>query len=165
MDKKDAKIIEILIEDARTPFSRIAKTLRIGTDTVIRRYKRLLKQGIISKPFLVLDSRLYGFEGIIDFLIKLRPNSDRDKIHDQLTQLEDLTCIAKTYGDHDLYISLFFKDFEQVTATIRQMKQIKEIVSLEPLTYLKQDWTIPIVSATNIAGTKPEAPSVLKPFL
>jgi Lrp/AsnC family transcriptional regulator, regulator for asnA, asnC and gidA len=165
MDEIDAKILEILISDARTPFSQIAKTLHVGTDTVFRRYKRLLKLGIITRATLVLDSRVFGFEGLIDFLIKLRPGADREKVQTQLIKLEGLIGIAKTYGDHDLYISLYFRDFEQITATVRRIKQIKEVVGLESLMYLAQDWTIPIVSATNISGAKRKSSSFLKPFL
>jgi Lrp/AsnC family transcriptional regulator, regulator for asnA, asnC and gidA len=165
IDETDAKIIDILIKNARTPFSRIAKTLCIGTDTVFRRYKRLLKHGIITKSTVVLDSRLFGFDSIIDFLIKLKPNADRDGVRNQLAEIENLLCVAKAFGDHDLYISSYFTDFRQIIALIRRIKQMEEVVGLEPLMYLTQGWTIPIVSATNIAGTKPETPSILKPFL
>ncbi len=165
MDKIDAQILEILINNARTPFSQIAKTLHVGTDTVFRRYKRLLKRGIITKATLVLDSRVFGFENIVDFLIKLRPNADRDKVHSELAKFENLSCIAKTYGDHDLYISMYFKDFSQIIETIRKIKQIVEIVGLEPLFYLEQTWTIPIISASNIVAAERKSSSFLEPFL
>ena len=95
----------------------------------------------------------------------MKPNTEREKICAELRDLEGLTCIAKTLGDPDLYISIFFTDFEQIAATIHRIKQIKEVVGVEPLMYLTKNWTIPIVSSTNIAGKKPELPSILKPFL
>jgi DNA-binding Lrp family transcriptional regulator len=47
MDQLDIEIIEILQRDARIPFSKMAKNLKVGIDTILRRYNKLLKTGII----------------------------------------------------------------------------------------------------------------------
>ncbi|PVX23458.1 MAG: transcriptional regulator, partial [Candidatus Bathyarchaeum sp.] len=57
MDQTDYKIVRILCKDARTPFQRIAKTLGIGTDTVIRRYNKLKEDGVILGSTVVLNSK------------------------------------------------------------------------------------------------------------
>lgn len=144
MDDLDAKIIEILRKDARTPFSKIARFLEVGTDTVFRRFKKLQAQGIIGNPTIILDSKMCGFEGLIDFLIKTKPGADAAKIQAQLAKLENVIFTAKTLGDHDLYCSVFFRNSKNMIDIDREIKKIEEIVTVETIIYAAQDWTIPI---------------------
>jgi len=52
IDEIDKKILKILQEDSRTPFSRIAKMLNLSESTIHLRIKRLREEGII-RGFLV----------------------------------------------------------------------------------------------------------------
>jgi Lrp/AsnC family transcriptional regulator, regulator for asnA, asnC and gidA len=148
-------IIQILTRDAQKPFSQIAKELNIGTDTVFRRYKRLRKQGAIRNPTIVLDSKMCGFEGLVDFLIKAKPGADTTKIQEQLAKLDTVTLTAKTLGDHDLYCSAFFRDFKNLTEIGEKIREIENIVTAEPVIYIAQNWTIPSSSWTSPAIFSP----------
>jgi Lrp/AsnC family transcriptional regulator for asnA, asnC and gidA len=156
MDDIDREIIDLLRRDAKTPFSKIAKTLNLGTDTVMRRYKKLLKQGIISNPTIFLDSYLCGFEGLVDFLIKIKSGADAQRIRVQLTKLENVILTARTMGDHDLYCSVFFRNFGKMIQISEEIKKIEDIISVEPIIYVAQKWAIPLNSDYN-----PTYPSAL----
>ncbi len=144
MDDLDARIIEELRKDARTPFSKIAKFLEIGTDTVFRRFKKLQAQGIVGNPTIILDSKMCGFEGLIDFLIKTKPGANTTKIQAQIANIENVFCTAKTLGDHDLYCSVFFRNFKNMTNIYEEIMKIDEIVTVETIIYVAQNWTIPL---------------------
>ncbi len=160
MDRIDAEIIEALRRDAKTPFSKIAKTLNMGTDTVLRRFRKLIKQGIISNPTIVLDSYMCGFEGLVDFLIKTKSVADNDGIRVKLTKLENVILTARTLGDHDLYCSVFFRNFEKMVEIFEQIKKIEDIISAEPIIYVSQKWAIPLDSDYNptFPSAVPKAP-------
>src|SRR4030042_2964757 len=144
MNDVDREIIDLLRRDAKTPFSKIAKTLNLGTDTVMRRFKKLLKQGIISNPTIFLDSYLCGFEGLVDFLIKIKSGADAEGIRVQLTKLENVILTARTMGDHDLYCSVFFRNFGKMIELSEKIKKIEDIISVEPIIYVAQKWAIPL---------------------
>ena len=55
MDELDTKILRILLEDARTPFSAIGKKLDVSKDLVKRRYNRLKERNKNLKSTVVLD--------------------------------------------------------------------------------------------------------------
>jgi DNA-binding Lrp family transcriptional regulator len=154
MDEIDSAIIAILGKNSRTPFSKIAKELGVGTDTIFRRFKNLVKQGVIDKPSAILDAKSCGYEGIIDFLVTLKPGSNRDKVNDQLALLPGVYLNAKTFGDQDLYFSMFFRNFEHIVEIVKKLRQIDEIVSLEPLLYVSTRWTIPAVPPFNKEDAK-----------
>lgn len=149
------KIIEILARDSQKPFSQIAKELNVGTDTVFRRYKRMRKQGVIKSPTIILDSRMCGFEGLVDFLIKAKPGADIARIQEQLAKLETVTLTAKTLGDHDLYCSIFFRDFKHLTEISERIRGIENIVTADPVIYISQNWTIPSSSWSSPAMVPP----------
>ncbi len=146
IDKIDFKIIEILTRDARRPFNQVAKELNIGTDTVFRRFKRLQKRGIIKNPTIVLDSRMCGFEGEVDFLIKTKPGADTTKIQTQLVESGNVKFTAKTLGDHNLYCCVLFRNFKDLTEIVERIREIKDIVTVDPVIYMEQSWTIPSTS-------------------
>ena len=60
MDEIDTKIIEILSEDARTSFRKIAKELDRSPDTVINRYQRLREAGDIRGSTVVVEPGKIG---------------------------------------------------------------------------------------------------------
>jgi Lrp/AsnC family transcriptional regulator for asnA, asnC and gidA len=160
MDQLDIEIIEILQRDARIPFSKMAKNLKVGIDTILRRYNKLLKTGIIQPPTLVIDAKLAGFEGLIDFLVKLKPGTSATSAQAQLSKLDGIIGIAATLGDIDLYFSLFYRNFEHLVEVIKSLKKVKEISQVEPIFYPTQ-WTIPITSS-NIVGKKVEQKSIIR---
>jgi Lrp/AsnC family transcriptional regulator for asnA, asnC and gidA len=156
MDDVDREIIAILRRDAKTPFSQIAKRLNVGADTVVRRFGKLIQQGIISNPTIFLDSYMCGFEGLVDFLIKIKSGANAEEIRVQLTKLENVILTAKTLGDHDLYCSVFFRNFGKMIEISEQIKKIEDIISVEPIIYVAQKWAIPLNSDYN-----PTYPSAL----
>ena len=76
MDDVDWQIIDMLLKDARKPFSDIGKALGLGKDSIQRRVVKLRERGILGTPIAILDARKCGFEGIIDFFIKIDVRSE-----------------------------------------------------------------------------------------
>ncbi len=144
MDEVDFKIIDILKQDARQPFTKIAKKLGIGRDSVIRRYKKLLKTEIISKPMLVLSSRICGFEGIVDFYIKVQSGTDVKDVIAQLGKVKNLNTISRTLGDVNLVCNAFFTDFKNLVELTRIIKAFDGLLSVEVSVYVGPDWLIPL---------------------
>ena len=144
MDEVDFKIIDILKQDARIPFTKIAQKLGVGTDSVIRRYKKLLNTGIISKPMLVLSSRICGFLGIVDFYIKIQFGHYVNGVIDQLGKIRNLIFISKVLGDADKLCTAFFTDCEDLIRITRAIKALDNLRSVDVSVYVGPDWLIPL---------------------
>ena len=61
IDDIDKKILDILIDNTRTPFTEIAKRLLVSAGTVHVRIKKLEDSGIIKGSSLNLDYNLLGY--------------------------------------------------------------------------------------------------------
>ena len=64
LDDVDRKILDILIDNTRTPFTDIAKRLLISAGTVHVRVKKMEDTGIIKGSSLTLDYKMLGYNFI-----------------------------------------------------------------------------------------------------
>ena len=65
LDETNKGILDILTENARTPFLEIAKKLRISESTVRKRVSNLEKSGIIKKYSALLEPSKLGYSNAI----------------------------------------------------------------------------------------------------
>lgn len=135
MDQTDWQIIDILLRDARTPFSEIGKRLGLGKDSIQKRVKKLSNAGILGTPISILDAKKCGFEGIINFFIKLdmtEPPIDEA----ELTKLPYILKIGQTFGDYNLYLASFFRNINDISHIIDILKSMKGVQSYEMFHYV-----------------------------
>ncbi len=136
LDEIDWQIVDFLLRDARKSFASMGKTLGIGKDTIHRRYKKLQEEGILGTPTVILDAAKCGFKGIVDLLIR----TTQEKEQEARTQLEKLPYVAMTMkgiGDYNLYVSSFFREFEDISLIINSVKKTEGILSYEFVIYSK----------------------------
>lgn len=145
MDDIDWQIMDMLLRDARKPFSEIGKALGLGKDSIQRRVKKLQEKGILGTPIAILDAKKCGFEGIIDFFIKTDIElNDAKTFEKQLAKLPYILAIAKTLGDYNLYVSSFFRNFGDAREIIETIKKNESVSSFEMAIYAK-DTSNPLV--------------------
>lgn len=144
MDEIDFKIIDLLKQDARMPFTKIAKKIGMGTDSIIRRYKKLLRTGIIGKPTIVLNSKICGFEGCADFFIKLKLGKEVNEILPQLNSIRNLVMITRMLGDADIFCTVFFTDYTNLAELTKNVKSLEPVHSVDVSVYIDYEWPLPI---------------------
>jgi Lrp/AsnC family transcriptional regulator, regulator for asnA, asnC and gidA len=134
MDETDWTIIDILLRDARTSYSEIGKRLGLRKDTIQRRVQKLNKTGILGTPISILDAKKCGFEGIVDFFIKI--DNSNSNIKQDFKSLPFILMIAETIGDYNLYLSSFFRNIDDINQVVSKLKNLPNIVSFEMLYYV-----------------------------
>ena len=137
MDDVDWQIIDMLLRDARKPFSKIGKVLGLGKDSIQKRVKKLHEEGILGTPIVILDSKKCGFEGIIDFFIKTDGELEAKTFEKQLAKLPYILTIAKAVGDYNLYVSSFFRNLSDAKEIIETIKKNENVSSFELAVYSK----------------------------
>jgi DNA-binding Lrp family transcriptional regulator len=138
MDEIDWKIIDMLLRDARKTYSEIGNTLNLGKDTIHRKVKKLHKKGILGTPTIILNSEKCSFEGIVDFFINYNIEcEDLKNIKNQFSNLPFILSIADTLGDYNLYISSFFRSFNDVKEIVQTIKKNSCVSSYEMVIYSK----------------------------
>lgn len=103
MDDADLRIIETLAKNSRASFRKIAKQTGLSADTVMRRYKRLEKEGKIQ-PTITVNLGKLGYETMVWFTARVTGQSDPSKVIEEIAKIPNLTTIMKATGPYDLML-------------------------------------------------------------
>ena len=147
MDEVDQKIVEMLTEDARMSFRKIAKVLDKSPDTIINRFQRLLDSGNVRGSTVIVDPKLIGYEGMAAFHIDVSQNSgakpDSTKILKTLIKMPNIIVATKTVGDHDLLAIGVIHDFNHLMRLGKEISAIPGIKSIQTALWASESEVCP----------------------
>ena len=123
LDEKDKKIIGILLENARLPFTDIAKKLGITDVAVKKRLKKLEKNGVIKKYTVIVDPSKLGYQDVALVGVDTEPDKILE-VAEKLSEKEYSRFVYLTTGDHMIMVEIWAKNNADL------MKIIKEIGSM-----------------------------------
>ncbi len=129
IDEVDKKIVEKLIVNSRTPFSKIAEELEISTDTVSKRYEKLRDNNHI-KPVIQINPIKIGYPGFALFKMAFSEDSLTKSV-DTLSLIPDFNFIHKISGKFDCIASLMIKNVEQFTTVQEEILHMENITNME----------------------------------
>jgi Lrp/AsnC family transcriptional regulator for asnA, asnC and gidA len=132
LDKKDIQLVEALNQNGRLPFSKIGQSLGISTDTVTRRYLRLIQNGYI-KVSIQINPYLLGYKAILNFFLAFLSQNEMQKAIDSLSEITNVTYIAKTSGDFDVQVVALIKDIDDIFFINNEILKIPYIGRMETL--------------------------------
>ena len=142
MDELDKKIIETLIEDARSSFRMIAKELDKSPDTIINHYRRLCDEGVIRGSTVIVDPREIGYEGTAAFHIDVTSSggtkAELGAILNTLIRMPNIIVATKTMGDHDLLALGVIHDFDHLMRLGQEMAGIPGIKNIQTVLWASQ---------------------------
>ena len=120
IDDLDFQILKLLSKNSRTPTSEIAKKLKVTTDTVSNRMKKLIKMGVIGGFRIRLDFSKLGYNWYkIDIVLK-----DHKKSQPILKYLKNnpyFIAIDKTLGYVDLELEFILKNTDQIHQIMKDL--------------------------------------------
>lgn len=127
----DLKIIEILRENARTPFLRIAKALGVSEAAIRKRVKRLERSGVIKKYTIDVDLRKMGFEANALIGLDTKPESYLLVI-EKVKSMKEAVSIYATSGDHMILLECWFKNSNELIDFCKKLEAIQGVTRVCP---------------------------------
>ncbi len=119
MDDKDLKIIEILAEDSRTPFTEIAKRIRVSESTVRKRIKNLEDEGVIKKYSIIIDPAKIGYNTVAIVGLDVEPTKFLS-VASKLTEFKEVKYVATSTGDHMIMFEVWTRDGKELTKVLSE---------------------------------------------
>lgn len=147
MDCNDMKIIGLLMQDSQMPFSDIAKTLDLGVDTVIRRYNKLKREGVILSASVTVNLKKCGLKGHVFFLVSTLAGAEPQEMYEKFVKITNVLRVIHTIGDYDMLLHCVYTDVDNLT------KLQKEIASVSGIQYFS-------IIAVSAADFIPSFPSI-----
>lgn len=109
LDATDRAILRILQEDARTPFSEVARRIDMSSATVHDRVGRMEEADVIQGYHASVDAKSVGY-GVSAF-VGLRTEQGREEeALERLSALEGVREIHLTTGEWDVMLRVYAED-------------------------------------------------------
>ena len=106
LDEIDHQILDVLIENARTPFTDIAKQLVVSAGTIHVRVKKMEEEGIIKGSTLTIDYDKMNYSFIAHTGIFLEKTSRSKEVIEDLRSIPNVTVAYITAGKYNIFCKL-----------------------------------------------------------
>ena len=109
LDETDREILRLLQEDARTPFSEIARRIDMSSATVHDRVGRLEEAGVIEGYHAKVNAKQVGY-GVSAYVgLRVEQGREEDAL-DRLRDVEEIREIHLTTGEWDVMLKVVADD-------------------------------------------------------
>jgi len=110
IDNVDLKILNLLMEDAKIPYTEVAKKVFVSGGTVHVRMKKLEEMGVVSGTTLKMDYSKLGYDVTCFMGIYLQKSSLYDRVVQELKEIHEIVKIHYTTGNYNIFIKIHCKD-------------------------------------------------------
>ncbi len=138
LDETDHQILDMLIENTRTPFTDIAKNLNISAGTVHVRVKKMEEAGIIIGSSLTLDYRKLGYSFIAYVGIFLQKTSQTQFVLERINDIPFVTVAHVTTGKFNIFCKIRAKDTSHAKEIIYKIDDIEGVTRTETMISLEE---------------------------
>lgn len=145
IDKLDLQILSMLMENAQTPYTEIAKQLAVSGGTVHVRMKKLTNMGVVKGAHLEVDASMLGYDITAFVGMFLEKGSLYNRIVKQLESIPEITEIHYTTGRYGIFIKIVSKNTRQLRAVLNdKIQPIEGIQRTETFISLEESMKRPI---------------------
>ncbi len=138
LDEIDHQILDILIENARTPFTDIAKKLLVSAGTIHVRVKKMEDEGIIQGSTLSLNYDKMGYTFIAHVGVYLEKSSMTQHVLDNLRLIPNVTVAYVTAGKYNVFCKVRAKSTHDAKNIIYRMDDIEGVYRTETMISLEE---------------------------
>ena len=138
LDKTDHKILDMLIENSRVPFTDIAKILEMSAGTVHVRVRKMEDAGLITGSSLIIDYQKLGYSFIAFVGIFLQKTSQTQFVLERIIEIPYVTVVNVTTGKFNLFCKIRAKDTGQAKDIIYQIDDIEGVTRTETMISLEE---------------------------
>ena len=138
LDDIDRQILDMLIENTRTPFTDIAKKLLISAGTVHVRVKKMEEAGIIIGSSLTLDYEKLGYAFIAYVGVFLQNTSQTKFVMERINQIPFVTVAHATTGKFNIFCKIRAKNTNHAKDVIYQLDDIEGVYRTETMISLEE---------------------------
>ena len=138
LDDVDHKILDLLIDNSRIPFTDIAKKLLISAGTVHVRVKKMEEFGIIQGSSLALDYKKLGYTFIAYICIFLEKTHLTNFVLDKLKSIPYVTVAHITTGRFNIFCKIRSKNTNHAKEIIFMIDDVDGVSRTETMISLEE---------------------------
>lgn len=145
LDQIDIGILSMLMKDAKTPYTDIAKKLFVSSGTIHVRMRKMEDMGLIKGSSLSIDYSKLGYD-ITAFLgIYLSKSSQYDIVAEEMKKIPEVVGLHYTTGNYAMFVKIICQDTNHLRTVLHdKIQQIKDITRTETFISLQESIDRPL---------------------
>lgn len=112
-DPLNRAIINMLQEDGRLPYAKVAKALNVSEGTIRNRVNRLTEAGAL-RIIAVADPLVFGYTGYAMLGLKLAPAADPEAVAQRFADRPETTYVLVVAGYYDLLVEVISENQDKL---------------------------------------------------
>ncbi len=139
IDNVDLKILEILMKNAKKPFTEVAKQVFVSGGTVHVRMRKLEEAGIVTGTTLQIDPTKLGYDITAFIGIFLTKSELYDDVIRQLKEIKEITNVHYTTGNYSMFATIHCKDTQHLKDLLHdKIQRVEGITRTETMISLEE---------------------------
>lgn len=141
IDSLDKKILSIMLKNARTPYTEVAKKCKVSGAAIHQRMSKLISDGIISGSQVNLNVNKMGYTtcAFIGIQVQLLTTKSHIEVFNRLKQIPEIVECHNISGKYSLLIKLYTKNNEHLkNIIVEKIQSIPEVVNTETYISLQE---------------------------
>lgn len=137
-DNLDRGILNVLTDNARTPYAELAKQFKVSPGTIHVRVEKMKQAGIIKGTRVEIDPKKLGYDVCCFIGIILKSARDYSAALAKLESLNEVTEAYYTTGQYSIFIKVMCRSIDALQLVlINKIQTIDEVHSTETLISLQ----------------------------
>jgi len=139
IDNTDLKILEILRDDAKKPYTEVAKKVFVSQGTVHVRMNKMEEAGIVEKTTLKINYGKLGFDITAFIGIFLEKSALYEQVLNKLKGIPEIINIHYTTGNYSMFVKIHCRDTNHLKEVLHEkMQQVEGIERTETMISLEE---------------------------
>jgi DNA-binding Lrp family transcriptional regulator len=144
LNETDAKILQVLLGDARFSSRQVAKKVGVSVGTVLSRIKRLEDEGLVKGYSVIMDHEKLGYQ--LTVVMEITVSKGRlVEMENEIAKNSNVCCVYDVTGLTDAFIIAKFKSREELgkfTKRLLALPYIERTNTHVVLTTVKEDFRL-----------------------
>jgi DNA-binding Lrp family transcriptional regulator len=144
LDDIDIRILNLLQEDSRLSYNKIATKLRLSVGTVFNHVKNLQKRGVLKGYTVILDWVKLGYN--LSAIVLVQSDGKHvTEVESEIAKSPNVVAVYDVTGDYDAVVVSKFKDRNSLNVFIKgllAMPFVKRTVTNVAFSAVKEDFRV-----------------------
>jgi len=138
-DNTDRKILDILVKDAKKPYTEVARLVHVSQGTVHVRMNKLVEAGVVDRTTLKINYARLGYDITAFIGIYLEKSALYDEVLEKLKGIPEITSIHYTTGNYSMFVRIHCRDTNHLKEVLHdRMQQVPGIDRTETMISLEE---------------------------
>jgi len=147
IDEIDARILEMLQENARTANAEIARRVGMTASAVFERIKKLEKSGVLKGYAAVVDAAAVGLPVLAYVFVRLSPHRLARTVGGQLCEIRGVQEVIHLTGEECFMVKTRCRDtaeLERIVLSINDIETVSGTRTVIAFRSMREGLTVPV---------------------